>query len=524
MIDQEKLNQVIMKVQSKIPLDQSEIDLVNEVPDDNFKKQVLALNKYNSGQELTNDEREIVRQIEEASRQSQNDISQELMIPEAQRDAYRFQKETQQHIAKGGKRIIHITDTESSPQDLEEILKMDLSHAGGFHKKTDIIVHTGDMIEDLIDFKTLHHGTQGFLPERIVDEGDLEGKIADEFVEAYRFLLEKNGISEYQLLEGQLNEQMLQSLQRLYFGITPNFLTNQEKNEYVANLEKFKKHMKTAIKNNARSQYKAAKKTFESEGLTPEDLIIVEGNHDVPEVMREVLGEYMPRAGTVVERKGLRFGNPLTGSTGASMGPEFIDTFGYTDIGQRLEEVKFGTQAFKDLKQELIGHGVDYLTDKDLSQLISVSQQRAAQGIGKGALASYFDDRIKPQIDMSVNDMRGKIVTQVPKYVDFYVMHGMPNHPSFSGIEERAAYEAINKAGGGNIIHGHIHGKSTHKMGKNLLLNMGDGKQNFGVYHYDNGKVTDVFSRTYNDAMKGSEFKLIHSDQIGVQQDAKHYQ
>lgn len=54
---------------------------------------------------------------------------------------------------------------------------------------------------------------------------------------------------------------------------------------------------------------------------------------------------------------------------------------------------------------------------------------------------------------------------------------------------------------------------------------MGDGKQNFGVYHYEKDKgVTDIFSRVYNQALGGAEFKMVHSDQIGVQQDVKNYQ
>ncbi len=116
--------------------------------------------------------------------------------------------------------------------------------------------------------------------------------------------------------------------------------------------------------------------------------------------------------------------------------------------------------------------------------------------------------------------MQGKITTKVPK-ADFYLFHGQPNHSSFAGLEERAAYEAIENAGGGNIIHGHIHGKTTHKMGKNLLLNEGDGKSNFGVYHYDKNKkeVTDIFSKVYNSTLGQSEFEYINSKQIGVQKD-----
>ena len=452
---------------------------------------------------------EILQQIQEQNQQILQQYPPELA---------NFKAKTQEHINSGGARIIRISDTESSPEDLEKILEQNLS-ISGFNKKTDIVVHAGDLLEAFIDFKHFHHGTQGFLSKRIIKEGNLEGKVAKEFNDSYLQLLEKNGISEYQLEKGELNEQLGQSLQRLYFGAEPNFLNNKDKKEYKKLFTTFKKHLKTAIKNDARNKYSQYKTKFKNANLSPEDLIMVAGNHDVPEIMQEVLGEYMARAGGVSKRKGITFGNPVTGSTGAHLGPDFVDTYGYTDMRERLETIQQKTSEFQDFLTDLNKY-ID-IDKKELSNLFIQSQTRLAQGIGEGYLIKYHDSIIKPPMDDTIQDMRGKMVTKVPENVDFHLFHGQPNHPSFGGLEERAAYEAIEKAGGGNIIHGHIHGKTTHRMGKNLLLNEGDGKSNFGVYHYDKKKkeVTDIFSQVYNSTLGQTEFEYRNSKGIGVQKD-----
>lgn len=456
-------------------------------------------------------------------------IPQELLVPESQRKILEFHKRTAEHMKKGGKRIIHLTDTESSPEDLEKILRRNLSIAGGFNKKTDVIVHTGDLLQDFIDFKHMSHGLGGFRANRIIEEGGLEGKIASEFKEIYEELLEKHGVLDYQLLEERPTEQIMRGLQNLYFGLMPNFLTKEEEREYKRKFEIFKEHMKSAIKNNARTKYKKIKEILEKPieeggfGLTSEDYLQLLGNHDVPEIMEEVLGEYMSAAGSVATRKGLRIGTPLSGSTGSMMGPEFVDTFGYTDIKEDLERIKYESSAMQELVQYFVDKGIDFIDEKRLSNLILQSQARASQGIGKGYLAKYFDNRIKPQMDMTVEAKKGQIVNSIPKDVDLYALHGMPNHRMFAGIEELAFFKALEEAGGGNVLHGHIHGKSTHRMGKSLLLNQGDGKQGFGIYHYDKGDISDIFIQSYNQYLGHEEFDLVNKDQISVQKSIQDY-
>ncbi len=497
-----------------------------------------AIEKHNSGRisDLSEEEKSALDYYKKnyAQQQARGQIPEELLVPEAQRGLVEFNKRTQKHIEKGGKRIIHITDTESSPEDLEKIIDDNLRTSGGFInekgevrlQRNDILIHTGDMLEDFIDFKRFHHGTQGFLTKRIIEEGGLNSDEAKEFSDVYSKLLKKHGVVEHQLLEGQLTKQLVEGLQGLYFGQTPGFMNQTERKDYKEKFAKFKKHLKTAIKNDAKRKYSGYKDIFDKYELTPEDLVLIEGNHDVPDVMREVLGAYMPNPGTVVERKGLRFGNPLSGSTGAHLGPEFVDTFGYTDIREQLETIKYGTPAFQGLLDKMKGYDINHIDEKDLSQLILMSQARASQGIGHGDLAHYFNERVKPQIDQKVDEMRGKILKDVPKDVDFYLFHGQPNHSTHAGLEEAAAFAVIDKKGG-NIIHGHEHSKTTHRMGKSLLLNQGDGTHNFGVYHVENkngeNDITDIFSQTHNKTFGSLEYGLTNKNKIRPQDTAKDY-
>jgi Icc-related predicted phosphoesterase len=496
-------------------MDESDMEKIRE----NFISAQEKLQKGVSPKELTQGEQDA---LEYARRQQEEQQRQLQTLPETERNRFRFNETTSQFAQSGGKRIIHITDTESSPDDLEKIIAMNLQEAGGL-SKNDIVVHTGDLLQDFIDFKNMHHGLQGFRAKRIVEEGNLEEKIANEFSNAYEYLLEKNGIADYQLLEGQISEQLVQGLQRLYFGVNPHFLTKEEQQEYNEKYETFKKHLTTAIKNNAKEQYEKHKNIFKEKGLNSENLILLPGNHDVPEIMQEVLSEYMAPTGKAFEKKGVKFASPLSGSTGAHLGPEFGDVFGYTDYREKLEKAKYNTPAFQELLEHMKSHGIDFVDEKHLSQLIMMSQQRSAQGIGQGELAKYFDDRIKPQLDSSIDNMRGQIVNSIPENVDFFLFHGMPNHPSYAGIEENAAYKAIDKKGG-NILHGHIHGKTTHRMGNSMLLNQGDGKANFGIYHLnDKNNIEDILSRTVNQNLGIPEYDIIKPEQLKVQPNQKEY-
>lgn len=510
----------------------------DEMTQKEFEKYIeSASEKLQNGakpEDLTEEEKRAVEIYRQQMAQQQQNMQN---IPDSEIPKYQFEQLSEQHKAKGGKRLIHFTDTEASPDDFKSLLMQNLMTAGVFDPQTkkvtkefkdsDIIVHTGDLLQDFIDFKTMHHGLQGFLSSRIIDEGGLEGKIAEEFEEAYKKLLAVNGISEQQLREGNVNQQTLQGLQQLYFGMMPQSLSEYERNAYQTNLNTFKKHFKTAIKNDARKKYQEYKKILEEHGITPEDLVLIEGNHDVPEVMREVLSEYMPAPGSVTERKGVKFANPLSGSTGQHLGPEFIDTFGYTDIRERMENLKQESQGFQELQQYLRERNIHY-TDNQLSQLMAISQQRSAHGLGTGELEQYFERRIQPEIDMTINDKKGQLIDKIPRDVDFYLMHGMPDHPQFAGFEESAALKQIENIGGGNIIHGHIHGKTTHRRGNSTLLNYGDGKTAMGIYLHDpsaerNKRLSYILSREYNETMGTFEYELIHKDQMRIQSMQKEY-
>lgn len=485
----------------------------------NFISAQKKLEKGATIQDLTQDEIKAVQY----ARQQQEDQEQKHLqnLSEHEKERFKFHKNTASFAQSGGKRIIHISDTHSNPDDLEKIINMNLQEAGGLGEN-DILVHTGDLLNDFIDFK-LSNGLQGFRGKRIIQEGRLGNKASDEFLNAYEYILEKHGISDMQLIEGQPTEQLMQGLQGVYFGIKPHFLTREEISKYEEQYDLFKKHLTTAIQNNAQEQYDEYKKVFEKKGLNPDNLILLPGNHDVPSVMEDVFKDYMAPVGKVFEKKGVKFASPLSGSTGAHLGEDFDDVFGYTDYKEKLEKVKRHTPAFQELLKYLSDCGVNFIDEKHLSHLISMSQQRLSQGISKGGLVQYFESRIKPQFDNSVSEKIGQVVTKVPDNVDFYLFHGMPNHPSYSGIEENAAYKQIDKKGGA-ILHGHIHGKTTHRMGKSMLLNQGHGTQNYGIYHLNQkNKIEDILSRTMNETLGVPEYEIVKPEQLKIQNNKKEY-
>lgn len=501
---EEQAVKIINKLDSGVVLDDTDLDFARSDPSINFEL-VDLMNRKNKGEFLSSEEENKLNRVSmpQSNSNSEVPIDQILNVaatPDKEKERHNFRNLTQKFSEEGGSRIIHITDTESSPEDLEMIMTQNLKTHTNFNKNKDVVVHTGDLLEDFINFKAIQGGdVSSFLTTSILKHGGLEGKIeGEELAEVYGKLLSKHGISEEDLKEGKINENVMRSLQSLYHGILPNFLNKEERAEYKTNFDKFKKHLKTAIENDARTKYSKYKKTFEKLDLSPEELILIEGNHDVPHVMREVLGEYMPAPGTVIERKGMRFGNPLNGSTGQHLGPEFVDTFGYTDLTEQIESIKQNSDGMQRLLNRLDSDELGlkgYFDAKDLSRLISVSQSRSAQGIGEGELVKYFNKYIKKEIDDTIQEKRGQVVSKVPKNVDFYLFHGQPNG-QHKGLEEAAALAAIDAAGGGQILHGHMHGRTSHKYGNSILLNEGEGRGNFGVYHIDsNNKISDILSK-----------------------------
>lgn len=474
-----------------------------------------ASSKYNEGKiaELTEDEKTALEYHKFL--QQQNDPSR---LTDKEKERRRFESKTKEFSEDGGKRVIHITDTEASPDDLEHIIKRNLD-LSGFKKGKDVMVHTGDLLEDFINFKAIQGGdTSSFLKENIISKGGLEGKVADEFEAIYDSLLESHGISEESLVEGKIDENFVRALQNLYHGGLPNFLNKDETIEYKSRFMEFSKHLKNAIKHDARTKYMAYKEKFENSNLSPEDLILIEGNHDVPDVMREILGEYMPAPGGVIKRNGITFGNPLTGSTGQHLGPEFIDTFGYTDLKEQLEQKKYSTSGFQKLLGRLQGElGMDHIDEKDLSRLIMMSQQKASQGIGEGDLAKYFKEHIQGDLDNSIQEMRGQMVNRIPQGVDFYLMHGQPNGPH-KGLEEEAFLTQLEKMGGGQILHGHEHGKSSHLYGKSIILNEGEGRSNLGIYHLSSdNKISDIYSQNIDRGTGNPTYEMRNRDSLTVQ-------
>ncbi len=488
-------------------------------------------------EDLTDIEKEAVEIRTEMERRAQGDNGSKV-IDRHQFEKERYKKETQRVIGSGGKKVIHLTDSEVPAEDLERLILMSIAQDNEVNKgvlspeidKNTILVHTGDLMPDFIDKS--RNGLESFLPEFMADRGELKGKDREEFMNEYKTFLDYVGIDEDDIKKGQVGEEGLKQMQALLFGYSePHFLTKDEKKKFQQNAKNLQKYLKKAIKNHASREYKKVKEVLDKVGLTPENLVMVGGNHDVPEIMQEILGEYMISPGEVKDMGGLRVGNVLSGSTGAHMGPHYGDIFGYTDVKEQLSQITQGTKTFQDFKSEMYGLGFDDLSDDHLERLIMNSKQRMAQNIGSGDLAKYFMKYNKPEVDQTISERMGQIPTKIPENVDMLIGHGDPSHPQFSGFEERALHNLLLERGI-PYIHGHMHGNTTHGEGKNvsgigksgsaLYLNPGSAKAgSFGYHLFDkDSKFSGTFS-IGRDSEGEHKYEFLLPEQISIRKSDK---
>lgn len=438
---------------------------------------------------------------------------QEQQIREQRRQMYpqlaQFIEEGEQVQQAGGKRIFQITDTHMHHDDLERILKQNFSLVN-FNPQKDIFVHTGDLLPDLLSFNLgeAAHGIERFLPEELVKHGELTGEDEKEFLRSYKVLLNKAGLDEESLRRGQVNQEGLQRLMTYMGGHQePHFMTEEEAGEYRKNKKIFNEKFEKAVKNHARTNYRALKRTLENYGLNPDNFVLIGGNHDVLDVMNEEMAEYMVHAGDTKKVGGITFGNAVEGSTGQTIGPDFIDLFGYKDFKERLQDEVYKTKGFVELS-EMVGElGLTQLKENPhlLQEAITRSRMRFSNGIGKGFVEQYVHKHIEPELNQTISDMQGKAASRVPD-ADIMLFHGMPNHPSYAGLEEQAAFEAVKKKGI-PIMHGHIHENTSHYQGV-PVINPGYGKTNFGglLVGPDN-KLLSVFNKNYNRTLDNIEFE-----------------
>lgn len=416
--------------------------------------------------------------------------------------------------AQGGKKLLHITDSEVEAQDLEQ--RLQALHLKGRQSidKDEIMVHTGDLTPDLFNLKK--NRLQAYLPEVIAAEGELTKEETEEFRELYQTILKESGITEEELKSGKVqNQQGLQAFQMLLYGhMEPRFKSKGELEEYRGKKKSLDKILKKAIKNHAKRNYTQIKQVYEKYGLTPENTVIIGGNHDVPEVMREILGEYMVDEGKTKEVRGVKFGLPLDKATGAVYGPAFQDVMGYNELTEDLPTIRYNTEAFSDLKSYLVDNGFDSYSDQHLDQLIKTSVSKRQFGLGSSHLENY-NHIIEAQVQDKVIERLEKLEENIPYDADILLGHGDITHAEHAGLEETRLRQLL-KNKGVTYIGGHQHGNTTNKQDENLFINPGataDFKSGQYLLNQNNEFEQALFS-DINQMTGGLSYRSMNKNEI----------
>ena len=364
MVDQEQFNQIVHKVQTGIPLNEEEIEIVNSIPDENTKTQILLYNKLHSGEKLTNDEQKYFDEL-----QARQAAEQLPLSDESRANKQRFDSEQ-----PGAKfQINHITDIHNSTDSFESVLITNLKQAGhleydekgritAFGSKEKLkdgvaIAITGDVGTDFFDQQ--NHGLEAFLSDTIVHKGGYSKEDGEEFKALYLSLMHMAGLDE-EMIRTMSPEAFgeggpFQKFHAYLFGMSePGFLTEEEKEDFIARRDRLHNLLKQGMNYHAKREYGEIREILEKYDLGPDKVALVSGNHDLPQVMQEELGAYLVKPGQTRDVGGLKFGNVVDSANGNfTGGPYFNDTFGYAGLREELEYVEHNSDAFKAIKNEL---------------------------------------------------------------------------------------------------------------------------------------------------------------------------
>lgn len=492
---QEIFAQIQNKLMSGTPLDEEDLNFVNENLPDEGKKQIFALNKYNSGQDLDKEEEAIVKQILQSSQGG----GQLPMSDESRANFQRF--ETEKSNAKF--QVNHITDIHNSSKNFEQILignlyksdhleydengKIVLGNQKFKLKDGVSIAITGDVGTDFFDQQ--NHGLEAFLTDTIVDKGGYNDSDAAELKELYLGLMHMAGLDE-EMIRTMSPEAFgeggaFQKFHTYLFGMQePGFLTDDEKEEFLEKRKRLHELLTQGMEHHGRKEYSEIRGVLEKFDIDSNRAVFVSGNHDQPRIMEEELGSYMLKPGQVRNVGGLKYGNMVDSANGNfTGGPHFNNVFGYAGLREELESVEHNSDAFKAVKNELTNVGIK-MSDREISRYMDVSMQKAAMGIGTGAAADYKINKIKPLLEEHVKQRTLSLKNYIPKGADVILQHSMIDHPQDAGIEERVAHELIAKElPGAIVLHGHEHAPTPHRKDNVYHLNPGSAASGNSAVH-----------------------------------------
>ncbi len=431
------------------------------------------------------------------------------------------------------RKLFHITDTHSSVEDLQLYLKKLLDE---FDSENDIIVHTGDLLEDLLDFSDVTK-ISSFLPEKILEKGMIFGKSAEEFKKYYGYLLTSNNINHNILLEDVLKknikdyssgyEKIMLQIKNMFFGKIPQHMSLQEKKEYMKNYDSFVSLFKKILKNYAKDKYSKMQKAFESLGIRAEDMIVIAGNHDDYSVMSDVLSEYMITKEGLKEIKGVKFAAPLKESTGMFLPQEYAGNFLFND-DNALNKKQF--MMHMDKVKEMINYFHDrgimftcdeifetiserFLVDSQIDEF-SKSIENGGLKPKKSYLSTFYKDEFLPKWEEHKKSLESGIDVLNCNNADYILTHGQIDNIDYSGVKEFGFFESLakQKKREYSVLHGHIHSQNSHinPFAPNIEHYNPGGKFKHGIYVLNDSN--QIIGGSFFDATKDDKSELIVSD------------
>ncbi|MFP4402558.1 MAG: hypothetical protein ACLFPL_05000 [Candidatus Nanoarchaeia archaeon] len=404
----------------------------------------------------------------------------------------RADREEAEFLSQGGKKILHFTDTEVEARDLEHRLQKLLHDEGvlqhvmenGSLPDNTLLVHTGDIGPDL--FNTQKHRYRAFLPDIVIEEGELSGENAQEFKHLYHEFMDEAGLTEEVLISGPKTQEEQQALQQfinlLYGHVDPNFKTQEEIKDFQAKRAKLHSHLEDAIENHAQRNMQEIKQVFDKYGLDSSNFVIVSGNHDVPHVVENTFQDSYLKQGETREVKGVKFNRPLGGATGSIYGPMLArNLMGSTELTEQIPQMRIHSESFNELydyvTQDL---GFDHISRQEADRLIKMSIRKAQVGLPTGDL-KQINERIENEVQHQIRQRLQKIPQSLDESADVYLGHGDITHPQHAGVEEVYLSKLLDGKGreGKFYMGGHEHGETTNQLNGMLYLNPGASRDSY---------------------------------------------
>jgi hypothetical protein len=470
--------------------------------------------KLNSGKlnELTEDEVRALEFVKSLPNQIGNSV------PNVQENEIRrkLDEKKKKVLEKGGKRIIHITDSHADKRGLEAIIKNALG-VHGLEKldENSILVHTGDIVGEV--FETI----DDFKSEKLAKKAQLEETEFQDFKGHYEIFLKGIGLSENLINQVSMNSSNSEIYGQVFRTLSSALDLEEPLKEGSVDKEEFKKARekiigvyRRALLNDSTQKYRDFKEVIEKYGANPNNTIVIGGNHDVLKSLETVLADYVPSPNQVKEVGGLKFVNPVVGSSGRMLAKVFTDIMGSKDISKyNFEEVRdhfqHKTKSYQTLVSRMKELDEDF-NERSLELAYKIAIQKENMG-ENSFIVEYFNQRVFPEIDhLSMREVEEKY-SDIPKGADFYIMHGSGSKEvKFRGLAEDYVHKKLSEMGGAKIIHGHIHKPNSHYNEGNLYINPGASQDgNFGTLFVNNDGDIDSFFNMIRDKKTGEYIPVL---------------